>query len=86
MQEIKKIKKCVRCGTTIAHMDDCDWFRYIRVKYCDNCKIEAEKERYTRYNRKRKRRLGEQEKAIEQLERENERLRTMLQELERGKK
>lgn len=79
------IKKCVRCGTTIAYEDDCDWFRYIRVKYCDNCRKVAEKERYTRYNRKRKRRLGEQEKAIEQLERENERLRTRLQEMERGK-
>lgn len=79
-------KKCVRCGITIAHENNCDWFRYIRIKYCDSCRKVAEKERHIRYNQKRKRRIGEQEKAIEQLERENERLRTRLQELERGKK
>lgn len=83
---MQETKKCVRCGRTIAYEHDCDYFRFIRLKYCGSCRQAAEKDRQRRYNQKRKRRLGEQEKAIEQLERENERLRTRLQELERGKK
>ena len=83
---MQETKKCVRCGRTIAHEHDCDYFRYIRLMYCNECRKAAEQERHKRYNQKRKRRLGEQEKAIEQLNRENERLRTRLQELERRKK
>lgn len=33
-----EIKKCQRCGTVIGDAYNTDYYAYIRIKYCDECR------------------------------------------------
>ena len=49
-------KYCDICGIEIADTDYDSWYRFIGVKYCDECRIDVRKEQ--KKNSKKKQQLG----------------------------
>lgn len=74
-----EIKKCEKCGKIIGDAYDTDFFAYIRMKYCPECKVIVRREQNAqrmkdlrRKNRELNKAKGEQ---LELLRKENELLR-----------
>lgn len=75
---MNNIKICERCkAALISNLDseNCDYFRHIRVKYCDSCAeiVNREKnaERCRRYRERKKRLRSAEQTKINILENEN---------------
>jgi len=84
---MEEVKKCQRCGVVVSTCEG-DYYRHIRVKYCDTCRPEIEREQAawrqaTRRAKKKERvRLLNEQNAL--LREENELLRKRVQELRNG--
>ena len=74
-------KHCERCGEFIASMWATDWYRYIRLKYCPECRKKVKLDQNNEYRREKKKAGRKAHKIIEELIRkelaENERLRVL---------
>ena len=73
------IVTCGRCGAVLGNYLTGDYFKLIRIKYCENCKVEVRRE-YKRFwdsqHRQAIRELNkEMREQIRLLKEENERLR-----------
>ena len=73
------IVTCGRCGAILGNYLTGDYFKLIRIKYCDNCKVKVRRE-YKRFwdsqHRQAARELNkEMREQIRLLKEENERLR-----------
>lgn len=60
------VKYCTRCGCLIAHEETCDYYAYIRLKYCQHCAADVKRMQIANAM-KRKR---EEARARRQLERQ----------------
>ena len=75
-------KYCEMCGRFIAAEQDCDYYRYIRLKYCDKCAAAvhrrqiAESMRKARAKARERRELERQQTTL--TSQENELLRELL--------
>lgn len=78
-------KKCQRCGITIGDAYSTDYYAYIRMKYCPECKKSVANMQAAERMRNMRRRTRELNKArkerVELLEEENELLRKRIIEL-----
>lgn len=76
------VKYCVRCGTKIADEWSCDWYRYIRLKYCDTCRKavrqEDTRQRINAVRRQARKDRKEARELIARLQAENEALRKRI--------
>lgn len=75
---MNNIKICERCKTAlISNLDseNCDYYRHIRIKYCDKCRVivnrEKTLERVKRYNARKKKIISAEDTRLEILTREN---------------
>lgn len=77
---------CEGCRTILGNINgDYNYFRMIRLKYCPECKLDADRQRKAEWARER-RRVERQKKKLESeklklLEQENELLRKRIMEL-----
>ena len=75
-------KYCQCCGILISDINEADYFRHIRVKYCDHCReaMKNYKNALRQYNfRQRKKQISKLRDArIQMLSEENELLRQRL--------
>lgn len=84
---MEEAKRCERCGTVISTMED-DFYRHIRIKYCDRCRPEVKREQSAwrqatwRAKKKERAKLMREQNAL--LREENEILRRRLQEMRNG--
>lgn len=74
-------KRCERCGETIATMWETDWHRFIRLKYCPECRRRVKLDQNNEYRRQKKKAVRDARKllnkVLEQELAENERLRAL---------
>lgn len=79
---VPHIKRCERCFTPISYEDTADWYRHIRVQYCDECRKIVEKEqaavRFRRYKERQKEAAKLRDQRLKELEIENSILREKL--------
>lgn len=81
---MEDVKFCQRCGVVISTSEG-DFYRHIRVKYCDKCRPDVEREQATwrqavcRKKRKERIKLTNQQNML--LKEENELLREQLRKL-----
>ena len=62
-------KHCERCGKLIGDAYETDFFAYIRMKYCDECKVQVRREKNAQQMKELRRKTREINKAkSEQLE------------------
>lgn len=40
---LPKVKHCLQCGCLIAREEECDFYRYIALKYCPQCAADVER-------------------------------------------
>lgn len=40
---LPKVKYCLQCGCLIAREEECDFYRYIALKYCPQCAADVER-------------------------------------------
>ena len=77
-----EIKKCERCGKLIVDAYETNYFAYIRMKYCSDCKIQVKREQDAQRMRDLRRKTREINKAqkeqLELLREENEMLRLRI--------
>ena len=75
-------KYCERCGKLIGDAYETDFFAYIRMKYCDECKIQVRREKNAQRMKELRRKTREINKAkseqLELLREENEMLRLQI--------
>mgnify|MGYP003291365525 CR=1 FL=1 len=75
-------KYCERCGKIIGDAYNTDFFAYIRMKYCSDCREIVNKEQTAERVKRLRRRTREINKAksdqLELLKEENEMLRLMI--------
>lgn len=87
----ERVKYCERCGKEIAREFECDWWAFLRIKYCPLCRGIVRREQWAANSRAyRKRKRGSKELAeleerdrnqkacIEALQEENAALRQLL--------
>lgn len=78
-------KRCVVCGKIIAYECTADWYAYIRMKYCDQCREDVKRKQTAQRLRKmrEKRRLEHKEclTQLDLLKKENELLRRRVERL-----
>ena len=77
-----EIKKCQRCGTVIGDAYNTDYYAYIRMKYCPECKktvtnIQAA-ERMKKFRHKNRMMNKAMKDRVQLLEQENELLRQRI--------
>ena len=77
-----EIKKCERCGELIGDAYETNYFAYIRMKYCSDCKIQVKREQDAQRMRDLRRKTREINKAkgeqMALLREENEMLRRRI--------
>ena len=77
-----EIKKCERCGKLIGDAYETNYFAYIRMKYCSDCKIQVKREQDAQRMRDLRRKTREINKAKSEqlalLREENEMLRRRI--------
>lgn len=77
-----EIKKCERCGKLIGDAYETNYFAYIRMKYCSDCKIQVKREQDAQRMRDLRRKTREINKAkgeqLALLREENEMLRRRI--------
>lgn len=86
---MQPVKRCAQCGAVIAQESNCDYYRYIRVKYCTQCAADVHRRQKAAYMA----RLRAQRRELHALEHEqnsllkieNELLRQRIRELETRK-
>ena len=75
-------KYCERCGKLIGDAYETDFFAYIRMKYCDECKVQVRREKNAQRMKDFRRKNREINKAkneqLELLKEENEMLRLQI--------
>ena len=82
-----QIVHCARCYKAISWewQPECNWYRHIRVKYCDECRAEIKREqnvaRVKRYRERQKAARKVKDARLAQLELENEILREKFNKL-----
>ncbi len=80
---MNNVKMCIRCNAAIIsnlHSENADYYRHLRVKYCDQCREIVKREQTAR----RVKALRERKKEKDELTKtENELLRERLQIMER---
>ena len=83
-------KRCERCGDVIASMWDMNWNRYIRLKYCPECRRRVKLDQTNECRRQKRKAVRETKKLTKRmLEKEiaeNERLRVLKRENEQLRK
>ncbi|MBQ8298126.1 MAG: hypothetical protein IJX77_10135 [Ruminococcus sp.] len=73
------LKHCSRCGVVISNINTADYYRHIRIKYCDVCREQVRREQAAvrvhnlRQRRRQKNKLLDE--RLELLEEENKLLR-----------
>lgn len=81
---MEEVKRCERCGVVVSTCEG-DYYRHIRIKYCDRCRPEVEREQSAwrqavhRAKKKERAKLLHEQNAL--LKEENEILRRRLQEM-----
>lgn len=74
-------KRCERCGEAIAAMWETDWHRYIRLKYCPECRRRVKLDQTNECRRQKRKAVREarrlSRKLLEKELAENERLRAL---------
>lgn len=81
---MEEVKRCERCGVVVSTCEG-DYYRNIRVKYCDRCRPDVEREQSAwrqavhRSKKKERAKLLREQNAL--LKEENEILRRRLQEM-----
>lgn len=84
------VKYCQQCGRVIAREIDCDYFRYIRLKWCASCAADVRRRQKADYmcrlraQRREAHRLAEEQNQL--LKIENELLRDAIRRLESEKR
>lgn len=80
-------KYCLFCGTLISDLNDpeCNYYRHIRIKYCDNCRgmvehFQASNRAYN-FRQRRKEKEKFRDEQIELLREENAILRANIRQL-----
>ena len=80
------VKRCDQCGTVIAHEQTCDYYAYIRLKYCPGCAADVHRRQKAEYMRRLRAQRREAHKLTEDqnqlLRTENELLRQRIRQLE----
>lgn len=76
---MEDVKRCVLCGAVIAYECTADWYAYIRMKYCNQCREQVKRTQTARRMRKfrERNRLANRERKtqLDLLKQENELLR-----------
>lgn len=84
------VKFCARCGCMIAKELDCDFYRYIRLRYCKQCAADVTRERKAAYMRRIRAQAKEAHKLTQEqnslLKAENALLREAIRKLEADKR
>lgn len=86
---MQSVKRCAQCGQIIAYEDTCDYYRFIRLRYCPQCAADVRRRQKAAYMA----RLRAQRRELHTLEHEqnsllkteNELLRQRIRELETRK-
>jgi len=87
---VQSVKRCEQCGQIIAREESCDYFAYIRLKYCRPCAADVHRRQNAAYmqrlraQRREAHKLTEEQNAL--LKRENELLRQAIRRLEQAAK
>lgn len=83
------VKFCKQCGRQIAQEIDCDYFRYIRLKYCAECAADVHRRQNAAYMRRLRAQRREAHKLTEEqnqlLKQENALLRESIRRLIQSK-
>lgn len=78
------VKHCQQCGKVIAHELDCDYYRYIRLKWCPQCAEDVHRRQIAQSMRKARAAARERRELERQLtaqtSQENELLRQIVRE------
>ena len=62
---MQPIKRCVQCGAIIAREDECSYYRFIALRYCDHCRDDVRR----RNNANRMYRIRQEARQRRELER-----------------
>ena len=87
---MQSVKRCAQCGAVIARELETDYFRYIRLKYCQPCAQDVQRRQKAAYmqrlraQRREAHRLTEEQNQL--LKQENELLRQAIRRLEQAMK
>ncbi len=80
------VKRCEQCGQIIAREESCDYYAYIRLKYCRPCAADVHRRQNAAYMRRLRAQRREAHKLTAEqnvlLKTENELLRQAIQRLE----
>lgn len=80
------VKRCAQCGIVIAYEQTCDYYRYIRLRYCPHCAADVRRQQKADYMRRLRAQRREAHKLTEEqnqlLKTENELLRQSIRRLE----
>lgn len=83
---MQSVKRCAQCGAVIAQEATCDYYRYIRLKYCTACADDVHRRQNAAYMRRLRAQRREAHKLTaeqnELLRQENELLRQAVQRLQ----
>ena len=75
-------KYCERCGNLIGDAYETDFFAYIRMKYCSDCKVQVRREKNAQrmkdFRRKNREINKAQKEQLELLREDNEMLRLRI--------
>jgi ribosome-binding protein aMBF1 (putative translation factor) len=63
---MQPVKRCQQCGKVIAYEQECDYYRYIALRYCDSCAADVRR----RNNANRMFRLRQEARERRELERQ----------------
>lgn len=80
-----EVKRCKRCGKEISNVYEADWFRHMRVQYCEECRKQSDREKTAlrvynlRQRKKEKDKFRDEKLAL--LEEENKLLRQRVVQL-----
>lgn len=83
---MQPVKRCAQCGQIIAQEETCDYYRYIRLKYCPECSADVRRRQKAAYMARLRAARTEQHRLEheqnELLKTENELLRQSIRRLE----
>lgn len=83
---MQSVKYCQQCGRLIAKELECDYYRYIRLRYCPECAQDVHRRQKAAYMQRLRAKRREAHKLTEEqnelLKTENELLRQAIRRLE----
>lgn len=83
---MQSVKYCQQCGRVIAREAECDFYAYIRLKWCKSCAADVHRRQNAEYMRRLRAQRREAHKLTEEqntlLKQENDLLRQAIRRLE----